>query len=270
MQPHYTHANEKRIISRESSLWIISWLLPENRGKGNIKRAGSEQFFSFQMACWSRLRIMKQVQVVTPAHSNTPMTQEGCVCSGSTILVDLGLISLVSRHCQLQVPLSPLTCHKRWAASKATTLRPHRWLRLTSSSWWRSRRRWRGRSRPAAGTSAWGRCQCLLQTQSAHLAWPSTVRTRPEGRARVKEWKHDEVFQNVCTVGADRTFCIIMCVSALHANVQLYADDSTFTKICGSQMCLQRFPFRHTSDCRDLPSMCMLQCTLFWCCLCAC
>ena len=65
--------------------------------------------------------------------------------------------------------------------------------RLTSSSWWRWRRHWRGRNRLVAATSAWGRCRCPPQTRSAPLSSPSTWRKRPAGKAGGREEReHDE------------------------------------------------------------------------------
>ena len=61
---------------------------------------------------------------------------------------------------------------------------------LTSSSWWRWRRRWRGRSTlSAAATSAWGRCRCPLRRRSALLSSPSTWRRRRAGKAGWREGK---------------------------------------------------------------------------------
>lgn len=93
------------------------------------------------------------------------------------------------------VTLSPSTCQNRWVMSKVGTSRLCSCqitellctVQLTSSSWSQSGRRWRGRSRPVAVMSAWGRCHCLPQRRSAPLSSPSTWTKTPGGRAGGQE-----------------------------------------------------------------------------------
>ena len=51
-QPNYTHANENHIVSRKSSLWLVSWRrlkLEETEERRLTERADNEQVFWLQM-----------------------------------------------------------------------------------------------------------------------------------------------------------------------------------------------------------------------------
>ena len=112
---------------------------------------------------------------------------------------------------------------------------------LTSSSWWRWGRRWRGRSRPAADASAWGRCRCPPRRPSAPPSSPSTWRRRPGGTA---------------AGGEDRSVVSGTCRLCAHVWTAEYADREYVRETSVNHKCANSY-FPHYLDTQESAKRCV-------------